>query len=182
MASDASPTLRFSPLGDLVDEQGEIIDPRDLNTDQLVELDRLLIDLYRCQRAAKHALDSEIVRRLDAAIDSGEMPEQYTFETERFKVAVTSRRSAMRTDETALRQTLLERSGNLGLVPLRIERLFTPKGWKRNERFWKQFAAEVPEAEMIRAQHTMPTTRSVTKIERLPHVRQEPTALEVETA
>ena len=166
--------LRFSPLGDLVDENGEVIHPSALSTDELIELDRRLMDLWRLQRTARHVIDGEIISRVDAAIDAGEQPEQYTFETDRFKISVMSRKAAMRTDETALRNALMARSAELGLMPMRVQRLFTAKGWKRNEAYWKQFAAEVPDAEAVRAEHTQPTTRSVTKIERLPQAPHEP--------
>ena len=163
--------LRFSALGELVDDNGEVIPTEELSTDQLAELRARLKQLSQVQSVARHVIDAEIIRRVDAAIDAGEAPEQYTFETERFKVSVTSRRGAMRTDETALRASLLKQANTLGIMPLRVERLFTPAGYKRNEQYWKQFVAEVPEAERVRAEHTMPSTRSVTKVDLLPHVR-----------
>lgn len=163
--------LRFSPVGQLVDAQGEIIDPADISTDQIADLRARLTELGRSVNSVKHTFDNELVRRIDDAIDRGDAPEQYTIETDRYKVSVTSRRAARRTDETALRTSLLAHADELSVPPARIERLFTAAGWKRNQNFWQQFAAEVPAAAAIFDDHTVPTFRAVTKIERLAHAR-----------
>lgn len=174
--------LRFTGNGDLVNPDGEIVDPTRLDTDQLADLDFQLKDLGGRLRRARHVIDAEIISRLDAAIDAGEIPEQYTFETARYKISVPSRRAARLTDETALRETLLRRATELGIMPLRVEKLFSPKGWRRNQQYWKQFVAEVPQAENVRLEHTLPTSRSVGEIVRLPHVREtNDRVLEVQT-
>lgn len=138
---------------------GELLELGVIDSDELAELRRALVDVKAEIDRAAELVDDAIVSRIDAAVRSGDV-RGYTVTLPRFRVEVPSPTAGAKVDGAGLRAAAAKRAPELGLAPAAIEGAFTPKTtYTLRRRDWGALEQQAPELLELRRQYTAPPAR-----------------------
>ena len=141
-------------------DTGELLDLSRASTEELAALREALTTLKTEREIAVHQVDAEIVRRADAALDSGELRKQ-SFDVGEYHVEVPSAEAARVVDVQPLWKALLARAPALGIAERVVNDLFVPRFYFSKTR-WNTLVRRHPELQELFEQHAAFGRRTVT--------------------